>query len=129
VNPHLAKRRLPVTLLLTALTVFNFCAGFAALKRAFRLVTAEGRARWASRRLYGIAVFVAWTLPIIALFASVWAWRLAQGLAAHFAAPMMFAPIGWIIIWGILFAIVDVAEDGVLDFGRGPKRGGSQTGA
>lgn len=118
-----------MTLLLIAMSVFNFCAGFAALKRAFRLVTPEGRARWASRRLYGIAVFVAWSLPVIALIATIWAWRLTQGQAAHWALPMMFAPVGWLILWGILFAIVDVAEDGELDFGRGPKRGKTPSGA
>jgi hypothetical protein len=29
-------------------------------------------------------------------------------------------PIAWLFVMGAVFAAVDFAEDGVLDFGRGP---------
>jgi hypothetical protein len=39
--------------------------------------------------------------------------------AAHpFALTMMIAPIAWLVIMGIAFAIVDFAEDGVLGNAR-----------
>ena len=39
---------------------------------------------------------------------------------AHWAL-FVLVPIAWLIAMGIVFAIVDFAEDGVFDFGRGPK--------
>jgi hypothetical protein len=108
--------------LLSALTVFNIVIAYASTRRAFRLVRPEGRARWASKRLYGIAVFVAWTLPIVSLAGVAAGWAGQQSGAEHTAAPLMLAGVAWILVWGVLFAIVDVLEDGELDFGRGAKR-------
>ncbi len=105
---------------LLAFSAFNVILGYAALRRAQKLVTPEGRAWWASKRLHAIAVFAAWTLPLVCILAVGAAWAL-NDVAAHWAAPVILAPVGWLLLMGIFFAIVDVAEDGVLDFGRGPK--------
>lgn len=106
---------------LVAFSAFNILLGLAALGRAQKLVTPEGRAWWASKRLYAIALFAGWTLPAVCVVATVWAWAL-NGDAPHWAAPMVLAPVGWLLLMGVFFAIVDFAEDGVLDFGHGPKR-------
>jgi hypothetical protein len=34
-------------------------------------------------------------------------------------ALIVLGPLAWLILLGIVFAVVDVAEDGKLDFGRG----------
>jgi len=106
---------------LTAFSAFNLSLAYAGLRRALRLGTPEGRAWWASGRLHAIAMFAAWTLPGVCGIATGAAWRLAFS-ASHWAAPAILAPIAWLLAMGLFFAIVDVAEDGVLDFGRGPKR-------
>jgi hypothetical protein len=98
---------------LVLFTIFNALVGLAALQRAFKLSTPQGRARWASARLYGIAVLVAWTLPILCIAATLGAWYLWTAAAGHHAGPVMAAPVGWLLVWGLLFAIVDIAEDGI----------------
>ena len=42
--------------------------------------------------------------------------RIAAG--QHHAIPMLLAPILWLVLMGLLFAIVDFAEDGVLGNAR-----------
>jgi hypothetical protein len=32
------------------------------------------------------------------------------------------APLAWLVAMGIVFAVIDVAEDGRFDFGRGVKQ-------
>lgn len=110
-----------MTVFLVAFTAFNAFLAYAALRRAGKLMTAEGRDWWQSKRLYAIAVFAAWTLPLACVGASVWAWMLHSQGVEHWAAPTILAPLGWLVLMGVFFAIVDVSEDGVMDFGRGPK--------
>ena len=105
---------------LLAFSAFNVILGFAALRRAMKLVAPEGRARWASKRLYAIAVFAGWSLPIVCVLATGVAWALNDD-AQHWAAPTVLAPVGWLLLMGTFFAVVDFTEDGVLDFGHGPK--------
>jgi hypothetical protein len=108
---------------LAAFTVFNAFLGLVAVRRAGKLTTAEGRAWWQSQRLYAIACFAAWSLPVICVLATVGAWLLHGDSAGHWAAPTILAPVGWLLAMGAFFAVVDVAEDGVMDFGRGPRKG------
>jgi hypothetical protein len=111
-----------MTLFLAAFTVFNAFLAYAALRRAGKLMTPEGRDWWASKRLYSIACFAAWTLPAVCLAATAAAWLIQRAGVLHLAPPMILAPVGWLLLMGVFFAIVDFSEDGVLDFGRGPKR-------
>lgn len=111
-----------MTVFLLAFTAFNIVLGFVAIRRAERLLTAEARAAWASRRLHGIATFAAWTLPVVCIAATASAWAF-EAEHPHMAPLILIAPIAWLIALGVVFAVVDVAEDGVLDFGRGPKKG------
>ena len=110
-----------MTVFLLAFSAFNVILGYAALRQAQKLVTTEGRAWWASKRLYAIAVFAAWTLPFMCMLSVGAAWALNDE-APHWAGPAILAPIGWLLAMGGFFAVVDVAEDGEMDFGRGPKR-------
>lgn len=110
-----------MTVFLMAFSAFNLCLAAAAWRRAARLSTPEGRAWWASARLHAIATFAAWSLPLICALATGLAWTLTES-ARHWSAVSILAPVGWLLLMGAFFAIVDVAEDGVLDFGRGPKR-------
>lgn len=103
---------------LAAFTVFNAVLALAALQRAIRL----GAATWTgSPRLRAIALFTAWTLPFLCVGSTAAGW-LKAGAEPHWAAPAVLAPLGWLIVMGLFFAIVDFAEDGVFDFGRGPPR-------
>lgn len=110
-----------MSVFLAAFTAFNFFLAYAAVRRAVKLMTADGRAWWQSKRLYAIACFAAWTLPVVCLAATAAAWGLHGRGVEHWAAPVMISPVGWLLLMGVFFAIVDVAEDGVMDFGRGPK--------
>jgi hypothetical protein len=101
---------------LAGFTLFNACLGLAAAAQARALSTPEGKAWWKSRRLYAIASFAAWTLPLVSIGAIGAAWL----LPAELAAAAVLAPLAWLIGLGALFAVVDFAEDGMLDFGRGP---------
>jgi hypothetical protein len=107
---------------LTAFSLFNLFAGTASLAKAMRLVAPRGRARWASRRLYAIAVALAFSFPLVCLVATGAAWSLVNG-GADRAAPLVLTPIAWLIAFGILFTVVDVAEDGVLGNGLKPRSG------
>jgi len=110
-----------MTVFLAAFSAFNAFLAYAALRRAGKLMTTAGRDWWQSKRLYAIACFAAWTLPAMCIGATGLAWGLLSQGVQHWAAPTILAPVGWLLLMGIFFAVVDVAEDGVLDFGRGVK--------
>ncbi|HWA00914.1 MAG TPA: hypothetical protein VG841_11435 [Caulobacterales bacterium] len=102
--------------LLWALSLFNVAVGVGALALALRLATAEERAHWQSPRLLRIAEVFAWVLPILALAMTAIAWIEFQ---AHPAAALLaFVPLGWLLLMGIVFAVVDFAEDGILGNAR-----------
>jgi hypothetical protein len=106
---------------LTIFSLFNLCVGGMSAGLAVRLGKPDVRARWASKRLYAIAGVMTGTLPLVAIVGTAVAWALvARGWEP--GGLYVLAPIVFLIVMGVVFAIVDISEDGVLDFGRGPKR-------
>lgn len=106
---------------LAAFSVFNVLLGYAALRRAEKLMSREERAAWVSPRLHAIAAFAAWSLPVLCAFATGAAWSMEEG-DRHWAPAVILAPVLWLLAMGAFFAIVDVAEDGVSDLGHGTLR-------
>ena len=102
---------------LTVFSLFNVGAGIVSASAALRL-RQGARAAWASGRLYLIAHVLTIGLALLSFGLTPLTWMLA--LADRHYAPLMLAPIGWLFVMGAVFAAVDFAEDGVLDFGRGP---------
>lgn len=104
---------------LIAFTGFNAVAGVAGMWRGVRLWSPSARQAWASKRLYILAVVISCMLPIIAGAFTILAWdSYVTGNVGH-AAPFILAPLLWLIAMGLLFALIDFAEDGRFDFGRG----------
>ena len=103
--------------LLWALTLFNAAAAFGGLGLALRLLTKEERAHWRSRTLLRIADVFAWVLPAAALATTALAWLTLRG--GHPAGALLaFFPIAWLVLMGVVFAVVDFAEDGILGNAR-----------
>lgn len=96
-------------------TGFNLVAGTAALVRGLRLWSPTAREAWQSTRLYYLAIWTACSMPVVAIWFTLLAWR-APSLAA--AAPLVLAPLAWLISMGIIFAIIDFAEDGRFNLGQ-----------
>ena len=99
--------------ILWAFTLFHFVVGAASLGLAVRLLTREERARWRSPLALLTAELLCWIYPIVAFIGASAAWR-AYGEGHHLAMPMLIAPIAWLVFMGLVFAIVDFVEDGVL---------------
>jgi hypothetical protein len=106
--------------LLYAFSFFNLFAAAGCLGHGVRLLSSEERAEWRSKRLLAIAAFLFWTFPLAALGASVLAWQRYHAGQPD-GALIVLAPLGWLILLGIVFAVVNVAEDGRFDFGRGER--------
>ncbi len=108
--------------LLWALTLFNAVAGAAAGGLAVRLMRGEERVMWRSKTLLRIADAFAWIFPIAAIAGTALAW-IDFNVGRPEAALMALIPIGWLLLMGLVFAVVDYAEDGVLGNARdrGPK--------
>lgn len=106
-----------MTVLLWALTFFNAAAAIGGGALAMRLMTPAERAHWRSNRLLRLADAFAWILPLAAIAGTSLAWidvnngRLTGALLA-------FIPVGWMAVMGIVFAVVDFAEDGILGNAR-----------
>ena len=64
-----------------------------------------------------VAELLCWIYPVIAFIAGSFAWAIFN-MGGHHAFPLMLAPIAWLVIMGIVFAIVDYAEDGILGNAR-----------
>jgi hypothetical protein len=106
---------------LIGFTAFNLILALMAAQKAARLLRPTGKARWASERLYGLAVFIAVSLPIVCVAAIATGWTLRS--SAHFAAHLtMAAPTVWLLAMGALFAAVDFLEDGILGNALKPRR-------
>ena len=103
--------------LLWALTLFNAAVALGGLGLALRLLTADERAHWRSRVLLRIADVFAWVLPAAAVLSTTLAW-LALNAGRPAGALLAFIPIGWLVLMGVVFAIVDFAEDGILGNAR-----------
>lgn len=103
--------------LLWAFSAFNAIVGTASLGTAVRLMTAGERARWRSKTLLTIAAILAWTFPAAALAGVAAAWTHYQA-GQQGAIPIILAPIGWLLAMGLVFAVVDFAEDGIIGNAR-----------
>jgi hypothetical protein len=101
--------------ILTAFTLFHLVVGIASLGLAVRLLSAEERAHWRSQSARYVALALCWVYPAVAFACASMAWRSAD---TAMVMPLMLAPILWLIVMGLVFAIVDFAEDGVLGNAR-----------
>jgi Ca2+/H+ antiporter len=105
--------------LLWALTLFNFAVAMGGITVARKLMTREERAHWRSKTLLRIADAFAWILPLAAIAGTALAWIDVRN--GHPAGALLgFIPIGWLFLMGIVFAVVDYAEDGILGNAREP---------
>lgn len=103
--------------ILWAFTLFHLAVGLASLGLALRLLTPAERAHWRSQTALLVAEFLCWIYPVAAFVAVKSAWN-AFAANHHLAMPFLLSPILWLVLMGLLFAIVDFAEDGVLGNAR-----------
>jgi hypothetical protein len=103
--------------ILWAFTLFHLAVGLASLGLAVGLLTPEERAHWRSQAALLVAEFLCWIYPIAAFVAVKSAWG-AHAAGQPHAIPLLLSPILWLLLMGLLFAIVDFAEDGVLGNAR-----------
>lgn len=103
--------------ILVAFTLFHVVVGLASLSTAVRLLTPAERALWRSRSALLVAELLCWVYPVAAFVASKSAWD-AYHAGQHHALPLLFVPILWLLLMGLVFAIVDFAEDGILGNAR-----------
>ena len=103
--------------LLWALSGFNLFAGIGGVGLGLRLMTQDERAHWQSVRLLTLAEVFAWVLPLVAAGGTGLAWtNFVSG--RQVGALLAFLPIGWMVLMGLVFAVVDFAEDGILGNAR-----------
>ncbi len=100
---------------LIAFSLFNICAAGAAWNGVTAIDHMHGPKGWQSERLYVISKSAAWGLLFLGLWSTAAGWAFSPA-----GAPLILIPIAWLLLSGAVFAIVDFAEDGVFDFGRGP---------
>ena len=103
--------------ILWAFTLFHVAVGLASLGLAVRLLTPAERAHWRSKTALLVAELLCWIYPIAAFVGAKSAWS-AYAVGHPMALAMLIAPILWLVIMGLVFAIVDFAEDGVLGNAR-----------
>lgn len=106
-----------MTVILWAFTAFHICVGAASLGLAVRMLTPEERALWRSPVALLVAELLCWIYPITAFVAVKSAWS-AFAADHHLAMPFLIAPILWLVFMGVLYALIDFAEDGVLGNAR-----------
>lgn len=106
-----------MVVILSAFTLFHLGVALACLAAAIRMLTPRERGLWRSPAALLAAEFLVWIYPILAFVGVKVAWR-AFGAGDHLALPLMLAPIGWLVLMGVIYAIVDFAEDGVLGNAR-----------
>jgi hypothetical protein len=102
-----------MVIILTAFTLFHLAAGLGSLGLGMRLLAEEERKLWDSKTALVVAEVLCWVYPVLAFICASWAWRLHAESDA-FTVPLMLAPIGWLLFMGVVFAVVDFAEDGVI---------------
>lgn len=103
--------------LLTIFSLFHLVVGTASLALAVRFWTPEERDLWRSKSALLVAELLCWVYPIAAFACAKVAWTAYNAGASH-AFPIIVMPIGWLVVMGLVFAIVDFAEDGVLGNAR-----------
>jgi hypothetical protein len=106
-----------MTVILWAFTAFHVCVGVASLGLAVRLMTPAERELWRSPVALLIAELLCWIYPIAAFVGVKSAWS-AFAADHHLAMPFLVAPILWLVFMGVLYAVIDFAEDGVLGNAR-----------
>jgi len=106
-----------MNVILWAFTLFHVAVGFASLGMAIRMLTPVERAHWDSKLALLVAELLCWIYPIAAFVAVKSAWS-AHAAGHPMALAMLIAPILWLVMMGLVFAIVDFAEDGVLGNAR-----------
>jgi hypothetical protein len=104
-------------IIIWAFTLFHIVVSTASLGLGVRLLSAEERAHWRSQPARMVAEAMCWVYPVAAFFSARAAWS-AYGDGHHLAMPWLLAPIGWLMLMGLIFAVVDFAEDGVLGNAR-----------
>lgn len=103
--------------LLFVFTGFHLVVGTASVGLAMRLLTPDERAHWRSKRALTIAEIMCWVYPLLAFACASFAWR-GYHDGQDTAFPLLLAPILWLLVMGLVFAIVDFAEDGILGNAR-----------
>lgn len=103
--------------ILAAFSLFHLVVGVASLAMAARLLTTEERAHWRSKPNLFVAEIACWAYPAIAFVCAIIAWR-EFGEGRPHALALLAAPFLWFILMGLVFAIVDYAEDGILGNAR-----------
>lgn len=106
-----------MVVILLAFTLFHVVVGLASISTAVRLLTPAERALWRSRSALLVAELLCWIYPVAAIVATKSAWD-AYHAGQHHAVPLLFIPILWLLLMGLVFAIVDFAEDGILGNAR-----------
>jgi hypothetical protein len=106
-----------MTVILTALTLFHLAAGLGCLGAGLRLLGADERAHWRSKSALLVAQLLCWVYPLLAFVCASWAWR-AFTSGEALALPLMLAPVLWLFVMGLVFAIIDFAEDGIIGNAR-----------
>jgi len=107
----------PMLVILAIFTLFHLAVATACLGMGVRLFTEEERAHWRSIPALRVAQILCWSYPIAALVGASFAWR-AYAAALRYAIPVMLAPVLWLLAMGLVFAIVDFAEDGIVGNAR-----------
>jgi succinate dehydrogenase hydrophobic anchor subunit len=106
-----------MAILLGIFSLFHLVVGTASLGMAVRLLTPDERALWRSKWNLFVAELTCWLYPVIAFVCAVVAWRDFSDGRAN-ALALLAAPFLWFLFLGIVFAIVDYAEDGILGNAR-----------
>jgi len=103
--------------ILAMFTLFHLVVSAACMGLGVRLFTEEERAHWRSPAALRVAQVLCAGYPFAALAGALFAWR-AYATGAHYSVPVMLAPILWLVVMGVVFAVVDLAEDGILGNAR-----------
>ena len=106
-----------MTVILWAFTLFHIFVGTACLVLAVRMLTPQERSLWRSQAALLVAELLCWIYPIAAYVSVRSAWA-AHDEAHPFALPMILAPILWLLVMGLIYAVVDFVEDGVIGNAR-----------
>lgn len=106
-----------MTVILWAFTLFHLVVGTASLGLAVRLLTPDERSLWRSQSALLIAELLCWVYPVAAFVGAKSAWS-AYAADHHLAMPFLVAPILWLVVMGVVFAVADFMEDGVLGNAR-----------
>lgn len=106
--------------LFVAFSLFHLCLAMASLGIAVRLMTPDERAMWRSKAALFTASLMCWLYPVAAGLSAWAAWTGFQN-GAPYAFPLLLTPFLWLIGMGIVFALVDYLEDGILGNARNPE--------